>query len=67
MGAKGVFYKAEANGNTVYMLGSIHVGDSTMYPIDSDIIDAYNSSSELFVEADITNAEKVLAKTVFFD
>ncbi|MDY2986532.1 MAG: TraB/GumN family protein [Peptoniphilus sp.] len=61
MGAKGVFYKTEANGNTVYMLGSIHVGDSTMYPIDSDIIDAYNSSDELFVEADITNAEKVLA------
>lgn len=61
MGGKGVFYKVEANGNTVYLFGSIHVGDSAMYPIDSDVMNAFNSSNELFVEADITNSEKVMA------
>lgn len=61
MGGKGVFYKIEANGNTVYLFGSIHVGDPSLYPIDSDIIEAYNKSNSLYVEADITDAEKVIA------
>ncbi|WBW50538.1 TraB/GumN family protein [Peptoniphilus equinus] len=55
MGSKGVFYKTEANGNTVYFLGSIHVGDAGYYPIDDDIMKAFNESDMLYVEADITN------------
>lgn len=60
MGGKGVFYKVQANGNTVYMFGSIHAGNDSMYPVDSDVMDAFESSDELFVEADITNAEQIV-------
>ncbi|WP_036728369.1 TraB/GumN family protein [Peptoniphilus mikwangii] len=59
LGSKGIFFKIENNGNTVYLFGSIHVGNSSMYPIDRNVIDAFNSSNELYVEANISNAESI--------
>lgn len=54
-GSKGFFYKTEANGNTVYMLGSIHMADNSIYPMDKEILKAYNASDALAVEIDMTN------------
>lgn len=49
-GARGFMWKAEKNGNTVYMLGSIHVADDSIYPYREEIMQAFNQSKELHVE-----------------
>lgn len=48
--SKGFFYVAKANGNTVYMLGSIHLATNDIYPMNDEIIKAYQSSNALAVE-----------------
>lgn len=53
-GSKGFFYKTEANGNTVYMLGSIHIANSSLYPLNEDILKAYDASDALAVEINTT-------------
>ena len=48
-------WKAEdANGNYVYLMGSIHMGDSSVNYMPDYVMDAYNASDALAVEADIT-------------
>ena len=54
--ARGFLWKTEANGNTVYLLGSIHIANDAMYPLRSEIQDAFDASSFLVVEADISQA-----------
>jgi uncharacterized protein YbaP (TraB family) len=55
--SKGFFYVTKANGNTVYMLGSIHTGSSDMYPLNNDIIKAFHESDALVVEVDFYNQD----------
>lgn len=57
LGGKGVFYKVENKGNTVYLFGSIHLGDFHMYPLDSKRVNAFNESQELHVELNIQDPE----------
>lgn len=59
LAGKGMLYKVENNGNTVYLFGSIHIGDHSMYPIDKKVTDAFNSSDELFVEVNVTDKSKM--------
>ena len=59
-GGKGVFWKVENNGNTVYLLGSIHIGNSSVYPLNDMVTDAFNQSEALYVEADILNSQEGL-------
>lgn len=64
-GAKGLMWEAEKDGNKVYMLGSIHMADSSIYPFSEDIQTRFEEADELFVEVDISNkedTEKLLAK-----
>ncbi|TCJ06409.1 TraB/GumN family protein [Cytobacillus praedii] len=69
----GFFWKAEKNGNTVYMLGSIHLGIEEFYPLNSKIMKAFNESKYLAVEADILNLnplefqQTILEKAVYED
>ncbi|MFE8701771.1 TraB/GumN family protein [Cytobacillus sp. FJAT-54145] len=69
----GFLWKAEHNGNTVYMLGSIHIGSEEFYPLNSKIENAYDASDYLAVEADILNldpdqlAETLVEKAVYTD
>ncbi|GKX29501.1 hypothetical protein SH1V18_19810 [Vallitalea longa] len=55
--AKGVFWKVEGEKSTVYLLGSIHLADSTLYPMNDDILDAFDSSDALSVEVDMFDKE----------
>lgn len=48
--SKGFLWQAKANGNTVYMLGSIHMANSKIYPFSKKILDAYQSSDVLVEE-----------------
>lgn len=57
--AKGFFYEIENKNNKVYMLGSIHIGKSSMYPIDQNIINSLKDSDKIFMEIDLTNQEKL--------
>lgn len=55
-----LFYKitSDKNDSTVYLLGSIHAADDSIYPLNDIIMSAYNASDYLAVEVDtmaITN------------
>lgn len=47
-------WKLTSDTATVYMLGSIHLGQKDMYPLHEKIEKAYESSDYLVVEADIS-------------
>ncbi len=49
-----LFWKAESPAGTVWLLGSLHFGDPSMYPLPSAITAALADAEVLVVEADIT-------------
>ena len=51
--SKGFFYVTKANGNTVYMLGSIHMANNDVYPMSNEIIKAFQSADALAVEVNL--------------
>lgn len=53
-GGYGFLWKTEHGNNTVYLLGSIHIGDEEMYPLHSTAQVAFFTSDYLVVEVDIT-------------
>lgn len=57
LSAKGMMWEAENKGNKVYMLGSIHLGDSNMYPFSEKIMKKYEESDALYVEVDISDKD----------
>ncbi len=54
-GRRHLFWKVSDSNSTVYLLGSLHFADSTFYPLDSVIENAFDRSEELAVEIDISN------------
>lgn len=61
-GAKGVFYKTNINGKTVYLFGSFHMGKKEFYPLNEKVEEAFNKSSQVMVEVDLSDP-KVFAET----
>ncbi|CAI6083447.1 TraB/GumN family protein [Cohnella sp. JJ-181] len=57
-GSTGFLWKAEKNGNTVYLLGSIHAAQAQMYPLRAEIEAAYKASQYLGVEVDMTKIDQ---------
>ncbi len=53
--SKGLLWKASDEDSTVYLLGSIHVANPSIYPISKAILTAFDKSNALVVEADIAN------------
>jgi uncharacterized protein YbaP (TraB family) len=51
--SKGFFWEIKGENNTVYLLGSVHYGDNTIYPLSEAIMTAFVSSANLAVEADV--------------
>lgn len=56
-GSKGFAWEVEHNGNVVYFLGSIHIGNNELYPIDQRLKQAFNESDALIVEANLFDQE----------
>ena len=56
--SKGFSYEVSNKDNKIYMLGSIHVGKSSLYPLDENIISALKSSDKIYMEIDVTNKEE---------
>ncbi len=50
------FYKISYQGQTVYLLGSIHIGREDFYPMAPQIETAFENAFGLVVEADISRA-----------
>lgn len=53
LGAKGFVWKAQHNGNTMYLLGSIHIANSAIHPFDQQLVDAFHQSDALVMELDM--------------
>ena len=47
---KALFWKASSASNVIYLLGSIHLGSKSMYPLPQKIEDAFEKSAVLLVE-----------------
>ena len=43
-------WKAEKDGSVIYMMGSIHAGDKSIYPLDSRVKKAYDECDKVAVE-----------------
>lgn len=63
LATKNLMWEIENKNNKVYLLGSIHVGDPSLYPFTDEVMKRYNESDELYVEVDISDVEAV-AKSV---
>ena len=48
--SKGFFWKVTGENNTVYLLGSIHISDGSLYPLNKAIEDAFAGSGNFVVE-----------------
>lgn len=54
--SRGFLWKAEKGDNTVYLLGSIHVANEQMYPLRTELQEAYDDAEHLAVELDLLAA-----------
>ncbi|WP_226664817.1 TraB/GumN family protein [Microbulbifer aggregans] len=54
---RGLLLEASKDGHKIYLLGSIHLADQSFYPLRDVILNAYNSSDALVVEADVIAME----------
>lgn len=53
-----LMWKATSPSTTVYLVGSIHVGDSSMYPLPKEVESAFAAARVLAVEINIKNADQ---------
>lgn len=68
--SKGFLWETKANGNTVYMLGSIHMATTKIYPFNNKIRAAYHNSDALGLEVNLANqagAMELLNMAVYTD
>ena len=52
---KHFLWKVSNSDSSIYILGSIHLADSSFYPLDTAITNAFDRSDELAVEIDISD------------
>ncbi|MBJ6361843.1 TraB/GumN family protein [Paenibacillus sp. GCM10012307] len=66
-GSRGFLWKVENKGNTVYLLGSIHVAKEKMYPLRQEIEDAFEAADYLGVEIDLSTIDPQQAQKLVLD
>ncbi|WP_166669476.1 TraB/GumN family protein [Paenisporosarcina antarctica] len=63
--SEGVFYRIQKDNQTVYLLGSIHIGDQSLYPLHNQIEAAFEEADYLAVEIDIADVNEIeVSKTM---
>ena len=50
-----LFYEVKSGKSVVYLMGSIHIGKKEMYPLPGEIMDAFEESDYLVLEADFSD------------
>lgn len=53
---QGFMWEVEHNGNTVYLVGSMHIADDSFYPLRDEFEEAFAEADHLGVEIDISKA-----------
>ncbi|NUU73916.1 TraB/GumN family protein, partial [Paenibacillus xylanilyticus] len=53
-GSRGFMWEVESNGNTVYLVGSMHIADDSFYPLPEEFEEAFAESDFLGVEVDVS-------------
>ncbi|WP_299136124.1 TraB/GumN family protein [uncultured Vibrio sp.] len=61
--AEPLYWQAKKDDLTLTILGSVHVGDESMYPLPTQITDTLKESDGLIVETDIRKTEGVVYPT----
>ena len=61
--AEPLYWQAKKDDLTLTILGSVHVGDESMYPLPAQITDTLKESDGLIVETDIRKSEGVVYPT----
>ena len=56
-GAPFLMWKISSKTNSAYVLGSVHLGDKSMYPLPGVVENAFNAASVLIVEVDMTKVD----------
>jgi len=65
--SKGFLWQIKSGGNTVYLLGSIHLASADLYPLSINIWNAFLDSDALVVEANLLDTNDLLAfQTMMF-
>lgn len=54
---KGFLWEVKKGNSTVYMYGSIHIGNKDLYPLEKTVEDAFDSADVVVGEIDITNMD----------
>lgn len=72
LASQGFLWKVENNGNVVYLLGSIHVGDEALYPLRTEITEAFDASDVVVTEVDVTKPltkkeEEAIQKLMYYE
>ncbi|WP_161568379.1 TraB/GumN family protein [Anaerobacillus alkaliphilus] len=67
IGSKGVFYEITYGENTVYLLGSIHIGLPNLYPLHEKVEAAYQNSEYLVVEINSNDIDPMEMMEVMFE
>ncbi|EFM09165.1 GumN family protein [Paenibacillus curdlanolyticus YK9] len=62
--SKGFMWKVQNNGNTVYLVGSIHVADKAMYPLRKEYEEAFKAADYLALEVDLTQVDQATANSL---
>jgi len=68
---RGLIWKVSSGNRSVYLLGSIHVASSDMYPLPRQIEEAFQNSDVLVVEVDLNKVDRsklqplILAKGMY--
>lgn len=50
-----VFYEIKSDKTHIFLMGSIHFADESVYPLPQDVIEAFDSSANLVVEVDTSS------------
>lgn len=59
-----LMWKATSPTTTVYLVGSIHAGDSSMYPLPKEVESAFLAAKVLAVEINLKNVDQAQAMTL---
>jgi uncharacterized protein YbaP (TraB family) len=54
---KALFWRASSGNNVVYLLGSVHLGTKSMYPLAREIEEAFDRATAMAVEIDINRVD----------
>ncbi|MDK8194225.1 TraB/GumN family protein [Paenibacillus sp. UMB7766-LJ446] len=66
-GARGFMWEVENNGNTVYLVGSMHIADDSFYPLRKEFEEAFAEADYLGVEIDISKAADEAQQKLIMD